>query len=133
MFLLRYGLAALSVGFAVLLMLGLQQLGLVADAGPALLVAVAISALYGGVGPGVLALALATLVGRDPVVLVAGTILVAACVGFRRPVTKRQPFHEAESPKETSSTRTAAGHGFDNSPAKVSGEANRATPPPLKE
>jgi hypothetical protein len=72
----------------VLLMLLLRELGAGDDVRPALLVAVAISALYGGFGPGGLALALATLVGRDPVVLVTGAILAAACGGFRRSTQK---------------------------------------------
>ncbi|HZB28291.1 MAG TPA: hypothetical protein VE282_06990, partial [Gemmatimonadales bacterium] len=68
----RYTIAIASVGGAVLLMLLLRELGAGDDVRPALLVAVAISALYGGFGPGALALGLATLVGRDPVVLVTG-------------------------------------------------------------
>ena len=54
------------------------------DARPALLVAVAVSALYGGLGPGILALALAGLLAPDPVVLVAGAALAAVCATFRR-------------------------------------------------
>jgi len=72
----------------VLLMLLLRELGLGDDARPALLVAVAISALYGGFGPGALALLLATLVARDPVVLVTGAVLAAVCGGFRRSFQK---------------------------------------------
>jgi hypothetical protein len=81
--LLRYGLAMLSVGLAVLLMQALRLLA-AEDARPALLVAVAVSALYGGIGPGLLALALVTLVGQDPVVLVAGALLAVVCATFRR-------------------------------------------------
>jgi PAS domain-containing protein len=80
---LRYGLALGSVGAAVLLMQALQSVS-AEDARPALLVAVAVSALYGGLGPGVVALALAGLLARDPVVLVAGTALAAICATFRR-------------------------------------------------
>jgi hypothetical protein len=85
---MRYTIAIASVGGAVLLMLLLRDLGAGDDVRPALLVAVAISALYGGFGPGALALGLATLVGRDPVVLVTGAILAAACGGFRRSAQK---------------------------------------------
>jgi hypothetical protein len=85
---MRYTIAIASVGGAVLLMLLLRELGAGDDVRPALLVAVAISALYGGFGPGALALGLATLVGRDPVVLVTGAILAAACGGFRRTAQK---------------------------------------------
>jgi PAS domain-containing protein len=82
---LRYGLPVIAVGAAVLLMLGLGELAGAQDARPALLVAVAVSALYGGLGPGLVALALATLVARDPVVLIAGALLAAVCGRFRRP------------------------------------------------
>jgi PAS domain S-box-containing protein len=85
---MRYAIAAGSVGGAVLLMLLLRELGVGDDVRPALLLAVAVSALYGGFGPGGLALALATLVGRDPVVLVTGAVLAAVCGGFRRSFQK---------------------------------------------
>lgn len=80
---LRYGMAVLSVGGALLLMRGLQLLS-VADAGPALLLAIAVSALYGGLGPGLLALALASFVSRDPGVLITGALLAGVCALFRR-------------------------------------------------
>jgi hypothetical protein len=88
--LLRYGAAVLSVGAAVLLMKVLAPLS-ATDIRPALLVAVTISALYGGVGPGILAMLLAGLVSRDPGVLVAGPVLVAVCEIFRRAQGTRQP------------------------------------------
>jgi hypothetical protein len=111
--LLRYGLALLSVGGAVLLMLVLRLVA-VEDARPVLLVAVAVSALYGGLGPGLLALALATLAGRDPVVLVAGALLAGVCGSFRRPGSKTAPAEEAEGDEETV-------------------PVSRATPPPFLE
>jgi PAS domain-containing protein len=80
---LRYGLALASVGIAVLLMHALKLLS-AEDARPALLVAVAVSALYGGLGPGILALALAGLLAPDPVALIAGVALTAICATFRR-------------------------------------------------
>lgn len=82
---LRYGLAVLSVGLALLLMRGVQALAPAADALPALVVAVGVSALYAGLGSGFLALALATLVTHNPVLLIAGGVLVLACARFRRP------------------------------------------------
>jgi hypothetical protein len=129
--LLRYGLAALSVGMAVLLMLGLRQLAGVDDARPALLVAVAIGALYGGFGPGILALALATFVARDPVVLIAGALLAAVCAGFRRPAEGTQAVPEPGEDEET-----VPGPG---SPAgrlgseKLSKDSARGAPAPLRE
>ncbi len=130
---LRYGLAVVSVGIAVLLMLGLRLIA-VEDARPALLVAVAVSALYGGLGPGLLALALATLVGRDPVVLVAGALLAAVCAGFRRPPSRRERT-PAPGPEE----ETVPHNGGDRfqrlemTTPKFSGEVSRATPPPFLE
>ncbi|MFL5477014.1 MAG: PAS domain-containing protein [Gemmatimonadales bacterium] len=83
----RYGLAVVSVGLVVLLLFGVGKMAAGAyDGRPVLLVAVAVSALYGGTGPGVLALALATLVTRDPVLAVAGALLVLLCTLFRRAV-----------------------------------------------
>jgi hypothetical protein len=78
----RYGLALLSVGAAALVMHALNLLG--ADARPALLVAITVSALYGGLGPGLLALALSGLIAPDPVILIAGATLAGVCATFRR-------------------------------------------------
>jgi hypothetical protein len=79
----RYGLAVISVSAAVLLMWGLERLSL-HDTRATLLVAMVVSALYAGLGPGVLALALSSLVTQDPGVLVAGALLVSVCALFRR-------------------------------------------------
>jgi hypothetical protein len=132
--LLRYGLAVLSVGLAVLLMLGLRLVA-VQDARPALLVAVAVSALYGGLGPGLLALVLATLIGRDPVVLVTGALLVAVCTSFRRPSSRKTATQEPSDEQEE--TVPAQGsERFDRlgaTPAKFSPEISRSTPPPFLE
>jgi hypothetical protein len=78
----RYGLALLAVGAAVLLMRGLDFLA--ADGRPALLVAIAVSALYGGFGPALLALLLAAVVVPDTSILIAGGALAGVCVLFRR-------------------------------------------------
>src|SRR3954447_9294202 len=83
--LLRYGVAVGAVGLGVLLLFGAGKMAAGAyDARPVLLVAVAVSALYGGIGPGTLALALATLIARDPVLAFAGALLVLLCAWFRR-------------------------------------------------
>jgi hypothetical protein len=47
--------------------------------------------LYGGLGPGVLALLLAGLLSRDPGVLLAAAALVAVCARFRRAPPRREP------------------------------------------
>jgi hypothetical protein len=101
---LRYGLALVSVGLGVLLLLGVERLtGGAYDGRPALLVAVVMSALYGGTGPGILALGLATLVARDPVFAAAGVLLVLLCSRFRRTGSIRQV------PSEPQARRTASG------------------------
>jgi PAS domain-containing protein len=81
---LRYGVALVSVGAALLLMAGLGHLSGGYDGRPALLVAVTVSALYGGVGPGLVAVALSGLAVRDPVILIAGAILSLMCAWYRR-------------------------------------------------
>jgi hypothetical protein len=131
--LLRYGLALLSVGAAILLMLGLRLVA-VEDARPALLVAVAVSALYGGFGPGLLALALATLVGRDPVVLVAGALLAGVCASFRRPASRKTTTPEPSADEET--VPDGGSDRFDRlevATPKFSREVSRATPPSFLE
>ena len=95
MVLLRYGAAVLSVTVAVLLMKFLGLLS-ITDARPALLVAVAVSALYGGMGPGVLAILLAGLVSRDPGVVVAAAALAAVCTVFRRAPAKADATGKAQ-------------------------------------
>ena len=64
------------------------------DARPVLLVAVAVSALYGGLGPGVLALAFAGLIARDPVVLIASVAIAGVCATFRRARSSVPPLRE---------------------------------------
>jgi hypothetical protein len=81
--LLRYGLASLAVGAAVLIMQGLSMV-LRWDTKPILLVAVAISALYGGTGPGLLAALIGGLLAGEPGVLLGGIALTFVCRWFRR-------------------------------------------------
>lgn len=115
-------------------MLGLRVVA-VEDARPALLVAVAVSALYGGVGPGLLALTLATLVGRDPVVMIAGALLVAVCASFRRSGFRRQSAPDLAAEDETiPDARSGRFERLDATPGKFSTtQATRATPPPFLE
>jgi hypothetical protein len=93
----------LSVALAGLLLLLLTRLtGM--DARPALLVAVAASALYGGLGPGVLALVLAGFLSPDPGVLLAGAALALVCAMFRRaPGARKEPAPAALEPEPASS------------------------------
>jgi PAS domain-containing protein len=131
--LLRYGLAVLSVGLAVLLMQGLRLLA-ADDARPALLVAVAVSALYGGIGPGVLALTLATFVAQDPVVLLAGALLAAVCASFRRPQSIPQPPRLPVGDEETVPGRDRNRFNrLDIASERFSNEVTRSTPPPFIE
>ncbi len=98
---LRHGLAVVSVGVAVLLMQGLKLLS-VPDARPALLVAVAVSSLFGGLGPGLVALALTSLVSADPGVLVAGALLAGVCALFRRAPAPAAPRGSPDEPAKPS-------------------------------
>lgn len=87
--LLSYGVAVLSVVLAGLLMQALARLT-AADTRPVLLVAVTFTALYGGLGPAVVAVLLVGLVSRDPIVLLAGAALAAVCVIFRRARARKE-------------------------------------------
>ena len=122
MVLLRYGAAVLSVAAAVLLMKVLESLS-VTDTRPVLLVAVTISALYGGLGPGILAVLLAGLVSGDVGVLLAGSALAAVCEAFRRAPASR-PL--ARAPVPPASTQPGGGS------IAFSSETVR-TPPPFLE
>jgi len=99
--LLPYGVAVLSVALAGLLMWALARLTPV-DTRPVLLVAVAVSALYGGLGPGVVALLLAGFLSRDPVVLVAAAALAAVCAIFRRAPARKGAAPEASASEPAS-------------------------------
>jgi PAS domain S-box-containing protein len=129
--LLRYGLSALSVGVAWLLMLGLNELSAGEEVGPALLVAVAVSTLYGGLGPGLVALALAAFLAHDPVVLITGALLAAICAGFRR-TPERQPFAPApDVQEETVPNGTPASPLL--TPVRSSKDSGRRSPASLLE
>jgi PAS domain S-box-containing protein len=108
-------------------MLLLRELRLGDDARPALLVAVAISALYGGYGPGGLALALATLVVRDPVVLVTGAVLAAVCGGFRR--SSQKPSSAALETRDSISRSGSAPPRRQSRPFQVSPSTEKEGPP----
>jgi hypothetical protein len=68
----------------------LKSLG-IEDARPALLVGVAAGALYGGLGPGLAALALSLLIDPDPVIGLTGAGLVAICIVFRQARSAPEP------------------------------------------
>jgi hypothetical protein len=123
--LLRYGLALVTVAGAVLLMYPLQRIS--ADARPALLVAIAVSSLYGGFGPGILALVLTGLVTRDPVVLITGALLAGVCATFCRarpgiPAHQGVPATEENVPDTSLQSLEVAATGF-------SPESARTAPP----
>jgi hypothetical protein len=127
--LLRYALAAAAVGVAVLMMLALNSLDMASQGAPALLVAVAVGFLFGGMGPGLFALTLSAIISRDPVVLAVGAILGAVCEVFRRAVIGPE---RAAGPQEERETipDSAFGRGpFDGKSAKASRDAAAATPP----
>lgn len=79
----RYGVSIVAIGLAVLLMQAADMV-LRWDARPLIPVAVALSALYAGTGPGVLASILGALVHSDPGVLVGGLALTLVCRLFVR-------------------------------------------------
>jgi hypothetical protein len=99
------------------------------DARPAFLVAIAISALYGGFGPGFLALALAGLAVRDPVLMIAGLALVAVCAAFRRGRPAAPPrVGELDGAGENPSTESPQiGRKLPGAPG-LSAEPDRAPP-----
>jgi PAS domain-containing protein len=125
--LLRYGLAVASVGAAALIVHGLKSFS-AQDARPALLVAIAVSALYGGLGPGLVALALAVLTAPDPVVLIAGAVLAAVCSHFRRarsPLPSREPVDSDETVPADPESQFGR---HDPEPAGFSTEVTRVAP-----
>jgi PAS domain-containing protein len=123
--LLGYGIALLTIVGGLLLT---RWLALpTADAGPVLMVAIAVSALYSGLGPGILGLGLAALITRDPVVLVAGGALLALCTIFRRP--RAAPSRAGETSAVESMPEPV--HRFERlepTPAGFSPEIPRVTP-----
>ena len=125
--LLPYAVAVISVALAVLLMRALS-LTAAADARPALLVAVTIAALYGGLGPGVLAFIVAGFLFRDPGVLLAGAALVAVCAISRRaPSRKESPLEPTETVPASSPPLNRVARPAAALPARAF-DASRLTP-----
>ncbi len=127
--LLRYGLALLTVGAAVLIMQGLSML-FRWDTRPTLLVAIAVSALYGGTGPGVLAAVLAGLLASEPGVLVGGIALTFVCRWFRR--TAAGPDWAGQAPRGSPPTHATSPEGSRGGSIAFASERTR-TPPPFIE
>jgi PAS domain len=128
--LLRYGLAILAIGAAVLIMQGLSMV-LRWDTRPTLLVAIAISALYGGTGPGLLAAVLAGLLASEPGVLAGGIALTLVCRWFRRaPADAQRPHHAP--PGSSPSGQATSSDGTRGGSIAFAPETNR-TPPPFIE
>jgi PAS domain S-box-containing protein len=119
------------VGLAVLLMTGLKELAATDDARPALLLSVAVSALYLGLGPAIFALALATFVAHDPVVLLTGAALAALCTGFRSRTFGRRAAPKLEPSGETIPEEGSLEGWF---PGRTSAKQSRSGPagPPLE-
>jgi PAS domain S-box-containing protein len=111
-------------------MAGLRELAGTDDARPALLLAVAVSALYLGLGPALFSLALATFVAHDPVVLLTGAVLAGVCASFRDRAFGRltAPGPEAleETVPEESGARAVRVPG--RNPADERGVASAAPP-----
>ena len=123
--LLPYGVALLSVALAAGLMEVLGRLT-GGDTRPALLVAVTVSALYGGWAPGGLALLLTGLLSRDIGVVLAGVALVAVCALFRQFRARPEPATGIRDP-EPASDRPV--HGVEPARPALSGsETSRAVP-----
>ena len=120
--LLPYAVAVLSVALAALLMEALARLT-GGDTRPVLLVAVTVSALYGGMGPGTLALGLAGFLSRDPGVLVAGAALVAVCALFRRSRPRQEPAPRAPG------AEPASDRPFNRPEHPAGFETSRSAPP----
>ena len=127
--LIRYFLAALSVGLAVGLMMGVRELGANQDARPAVLLAVAVSTLYLGLGPGLFSLVLATFVAQDPVVLVTGALLAGVCAGFRRRTPGQPATPEPDPLAETVPDEEDQAGGF---PVRTSGRDEGTGSRPLE-
>ncbi len=128
--LLRYGLAVLTVIVAVLLMQGLSMV-LRWDTRPALLVAIAVSALYGGTGPGLLAAVLAGLIASEPGVLLGGIALTFVCRWFRR-IPGSEGVGPGRSQDASPTIRATPGEGTRSGSIAFSPDTNR-TPPPFIE
>ena len=129
--LLRYGLAVLTVAAAVLLMQGLSMV-LSWDTRPLLLVAIAIAALYGGTGPGLLAAVAAGLIASEPGILIGGIALSFVCRPFHRASVRGSVSPgRAPHPSRESSPTTPA-EGSRGGSIAFSPDMNR-TPPPFIE
>jgi hypothetical protein len=129
--LLRYGLAILTLGAAVLLMQGLSMV-LRWDTRPILLVAIAISAQYGGIGPGLLAAVLAGLFAGEPGVLLGGIGLTFVCGWFRRSPPDARPMNPGRPLASSSPAQVTLPEANRGGSIAFAPEANR-TPPPFIE
>ena len=127
-YVVRYCLAALAVGLAVLLMAGIREVAAPNDARPALLLAVAVSALYLGLGPALFSLALAAFVTKDPVVLLTGAVLAGLCAGVRGRTIGRSGRPESATAEETVPEETAPAMRLPGRPQAREGSAASGTP-----
>ena len=118
----RYGLALAIVAVLAGAIHALKSLG-VEDARPALLVGVAAGALYGGLGPGLAALALSVLIDPDVVIGLVGASLVAVCVVFRQVRSAPRPRSGAAAATDTRAEEPAGAFEPDEPAPVRHGEA----------
>ena len=129
--LLRYGVSVLSVVVAVLVMQALQML-FSRDTSAALLVAVAVSALYGGTGPGLFSSILAAVASSEPGVLLAGAALTYVCKIFGRSAPIRETQGTASPVQPTPNLSPTRIEPSGGGSIAFSSETQR-TPPPFIE
>ena len=129
--LLRYGVSVLSVVVAVLVMQALQML-FSRDTSAALLVAVAVSALYGGTGPGLFSSILAAVASSEPGVLLAGAALTYVCKIFGRSAPIRETQGTASPVQPTPNLSPTRIEPAGGGSIAFSSETQR-TPPPFIE
>jgi hypothetical protein len=102
------------------------------DTRPVLLVAIAISALYGGIGPGLLAAVLAGLFASEPGVLLGGIALTFVCRWFRRSPADAQPAGPGRPLDSSPSIQATLPQANRGGSIGFTPETNR-TPPPFIE
>ncbi|MEO8089725.1 MAG: PAS domain-containing protein [Gemmatimonadales bacterium] len=128
---LPYAVAVLSVALAGLLLQALPRFT-AADARPALLVAVTISALVGGWGPGTVALLLVGFLSRDPGILLAGAALVAVCAIFRRAPVGKGSAMDTTAPEPAPGKPLGVGETPNGGWSAFAVETSRSAPPFLE-
>jgi hypothetical protein len=99
------------------------------DTRPILLVATAISALYGGIGPGLLAAVLGGLLASEPGVLLGGIALTFVCRWFRRDPAGAPPAAPGRSVDLSPPVQATPPSGSRGGSIAFAPETDRAPPP----